>query len=332
MKPVEKSARTVASPAMKGARAAALLLALACAGFAGPRPALADSAVFPKGARVGLVPLEGLTAAAAYPGFEATDQRVKVIVTELPKDAFAAVEAAVKADQPAGTHPVIEPFELESGGRAFLTRETATDNGVAVHRFSLLIAGPGFSGYVAVQVPEAAGPVYSDEAVRKMLASATLRATVPNEEQLDQLPFKLGDTAGFKTIRTLSPGSTVLLSDATDEEGLDTAPYMLIGVMPDGPATPEDRDRFAQEIVRLLPGLREVRITSSEPMRIEGMAGYETRVDAITGKENTPIKLVQWLRFGNTKATLRIVAGAKREEWPPSFVRFRAVRDGIGPR
>jgi hypothetical protein len=318
--------------AMKHARTAAVLLALACASLTGSTPARADSAVFPKGSRVGLVPLAGLTAATAYPGFEATDQRVKVIVTELPRDAFASVEAAVKTDHPAGSHPAIEPFELESGTRAYLTRETANDNGVAVRRFSLLIGGPSFSGYVAVQVPDAASAVYSDEAVRKMLASATLRSSVPPEEQLDLLPFKLGDTAGFKSMRTLASGSTVLLSDATDDEGLESAPYVLIGLMQDGPATPGDRDRFAQEVARSLPGLREVRITSSEPMRIEGSPGYETRLDAVSGKANTPVKIVQWLRFGNTTTTLRIVAGAKRDEWAPAFVRFRAVRDGIAPR
>jgi hypothetical protein len=317
---------------MKLARTAAILFALACASLPGSIPARADGAVFPKGSRVGLVPLEGLTAATAYAGFQATDQRVKVLVTEMPKGAFAEVEAAIKTNSAAVSHASLQPFELESGTKAYFTREAATDNGVPVRRFSLLIGGPSFSGFVAVQVPDTASAIYSDEAVRKMLATATLRSSVPPEEQLDLLPFKLGDTAGFKSMRTLASGSTVLLSDATDDEGLESSPYVLIGLMQDGPATPGDRDRFAQEIARSLPGLREVQITSSEPMRIEGSPGYETRLDAVNGKSNTPVKIVQWLRFGSSTTTLRIVAGAKRDEWPPAFIRFRAVRDGISPR
>jgi len=312
--------------------AAALLVALSLAASAWPGSARADDVVFPKGVRIGLVPLEGLTPATAFPGFEATDQRVKVIVAELPKDAFASVEAAVKATRPmSGGQPAIVPFELESGAKAYLTHETATDNGVGVRRFSILVGSADFSAYVAVQVPDNVGDKYSDDAIRKMLASVTLRASVPPEEQLDRLPFRLADTAGFKSIRALA-GGTVLLTDATDDAGLESAPYIMIGVMPEGPATPDDRDRFAQEIARTLPGLREIRITSSEPLRIEGIAGYETRLEAVVGKNNTPVRIVQWLRFSGSPATLRIVAGARRDEWQPAFVRFRAVRDGISPR
>ena len=308
-----------------------LILTCFLAGLASS-PAFAADPIFPKGARVGLVPIEGLTPATTFPGFEATDQRVKVVVTELPKEAFASVETAFKSDQPAPTRPKLEPFELESGNKAYITRETAVDDGANVRRFSLLISGSAFSGYVAAQVPDNANSAYSDEAVRKMLASTTLRNEVPPQEQLDRLPFKLTELGSFKTMRTLPMGATVLLTDATDEDNLDTAPYMLIGLMANGPATPEDRGRFAQQIAAALPGLRDTRITSSEPLRIDGMAGYETRLEAVTGKDNTPITVVQWLRFGGSSTTLRIVAGAKRDEWQPAFTRFRAVRDGIAPR
>jgi hypothetical protein len=69
----------------------------------------------------------------------------------------------------------------------------------------------------------------------------------------------------------------------------------------------------------------------SEPVRIDGVPGYETRLDAISGKDNTAVSLVQWLRFGGG-STLRIIGSAPREEWPQAFPRFRAVRDGIQPR
>jgi hypothetical protein len=321
------------------------------------RPAAAGEPVFPRGARVGLVPLEGLSLATTFPGFEATDKRVKVVVTELPKEAFASVEAASKSDGAkadgaksddtkadgtkaggsrtdgaAPVRPKLEPFELQSGTRAYLTRETGMDEGAPVRRFSLLVGGNGFAGYVAVQVPDNAGAAYSDEAVRTMLASTELRTEVPAAEQLERLPFRLGELGGFKTMRTLPTGATVLLTDATEDEALDTAPYMLIGLVGNGPATPGDRGRFAEQLAVSLPGLRESRITSSEPLRIDGAVGYETRIDAVTGKENTPVTVVQWLRFGGTSTTLRIVAGARRDEWPAAFTRFRAVRDGIGPR
>ena len=69
----------------------------------------------------------------------------------------------------------------------------------------------------------------------------------------------------------------------------------------------------------------------SEPLRIDGMPGYETRIDAISGKDNTPVTVVQWLRFGSSSA-LRIIGSAPRDQWAKAFPRFRAVRDGIQPR
>jgi hypothetical protein len=69
----------------------------------------------------------------------------------------------------------------------------------------------------------------------------------------------------------------------------------------------------------------------SEPLRIDGMAGYETRIDAISGRDNTPVSVVQWLRFGGQSA-LRIIGSAPRDQWSSAFPRFRAVRDGIHPR
>lgn len=296
-------------------------------------PAMAADVVFPKGGRVGLIPIEGLAPATNFPGFQATDQRVKVVVTELPKDAFTSVETAFKANaEPAPGRPKLEPVELPSGNKAFFTRETAVDDGANVRRFSLIVGGPSFSGYVAAQVPDPSSPAFSDEAVRNMLTSVTLRTSVPPQEVADLLPFRMTDFGAFKNVRMLPAGSTLVLTDATDEDSLDTAPYMLIGIMGSGPATPDDRGRFAQQMAASLPGLREARITSSEPLRIDGTPGYETRIDAVTGKDNTPVTVVQWLRFGSGNSTLRIVAGAKRTEWIAALSRFRAVRDGIQPR
>ena len=106
---------------------------------------------------------------------------------------------------------------------------------------------------------------------------------------------------------------------------------MVIGVMGSAPAQPDDRGRFAEQAATSIPGLRSSRITTSEPLRIDGIAGYESRLDGISGKDNTPVTVVQWLRFGGPNA-LRLIGSAPRDEWTKAFPRFRAVRDGIQPR
>jgi hypothetical protein len=154
---------------------------------------------------------------------------------------------------------------------------------------------------------------------------------VPVDEQLGMLPFKVSQLSEFKNVRTLAPGAAVIVADGDETTGFESSPFMIIGLIASMPTTPEDRGRFAQQIAATIPGVREGKITMSEPVRIDGQPGFETRIDAISGKDNTPVTIVQWLRFGG-QTSLRIVGSSPRDQWAKAFPRFRAVRDGIQPR
>jgi hypothetical protein len=304
--------------------AAALLLVAAAS------PALAADPVFPPGARVGMVPLVGLAPAKSFIGFETEDKAVKVVVADLPAEAYSEVATAFKAGPPPAGG--IKPESIETtAGLGYYTVETAKDGATNVRRYSMIVPGIAFSGYVAVQVPESVWKIYSDDAVRQMFASAVVRKEVPAGEQLGLLPFKVSELSAFKNVRTLAPGAAVILADGDETSGFEAAPFMIIGVIGQTAASPDDRGRFAQQIATTIPGVRDGRITMSEPIRIEGQPGYETRIEATSGKDNTPVTIVQWLRFGSQSA-LRIVGSSPRDQWGKAFPRFRAVRDGIQPR
>ncbi|MCC8964039.1 hypothetical protein H8A95_17365 [Bradyrhizobium sp. Pear76] len=302
--------------------AVALLIAATCRGFA------AD-AVFPPGAHVGMKPLVGLVRAKSFIGFETEDQGVKVLIADLPAEAYNEVVNAFKAN-PGGTGG-IKPESIETpAGLGYYTVESARDGASNVRRYSMILPGPTFSGYVAVQVPENASKIYTDDAVRQMFASAQIRNEVPVDEQLGMMPFKVTELSGFKNVRMLAPGAALLMADAEDKS-LESKPFMLLGIIGSAPATPDDRGRFAQQIATTIPGVRDGRITMSEPIRIDGQPGFETRIDAVSGKDNTPVTIVQWLRFG-AQTSLRIIGSSPRTDWETAFPRFRAVRDGIQPR
>jgi hypothetical protein len=306
-----------------------LLIAVALL-FSAHSSAFAGDPVFPPGARVGLTPLVGLVPAKAFAGFETEDHGVQVLVAELAPEAYGEVANAFKAN-PAGTNG-IKPESIESpAGLAYYTAENAKDGTTSVRRYSMILPGGTFSGYVAVQVPENASKIYTDEAVRQMFASATIRKEVPVEEQLGLMPFKVTELGNFKNVRTLAPGAAVILADNDEIAGFEPAPFMVIGMTATTAAQPDDRGRFAQQAATSIPGVRDARITMSEPIRIDGMPGYETRIDATSGKDNTSVTVVQWLRFGNANA-LRIIGSSPRDQWSSAFPRFRAVRDGIQPR
>jgi hypothetical protein len=293
-------------------------------------PALAADTVFPPGVRVGVTPLVGLVRAKTFVGFETEDHGVKVLMAELPAEAYNEVVTAFKAN-PAGTNG-IKPESIEtSAGVAYYTAENAKNGTTSVRRYSMILPGGVFSGYIAVQVPENASKIYTDEAIRKMFASAAVRKQVPVEEQLGLMPFKISQLGDFKNVRTLAVGSAVLLADGEENASVEVAPFMVLSLMGSAPAQPDDRGRFAQEAAIAIPGVREARMTMSEAIRIDGMPGYETRIDGISGKDNTAVTVVQWLRFGGP-TTLRVIGSSPRDQWEKAFPRFRAVRDGIQPR
>ena len=155
---------------------------------------------------------------------------------------------------------------------------------------------------------------------------------MPAEEQLALLPFKVSELSGFKNVRTLVPGQAVMLLDGDEEAALSGAPYVLISVARVSADQPDGRERLARQLASTIPRRSATDASPvSEPMRIGGTAGHEIRVEATSIKDDKPVTVVQWLRFGGG-ATLRIIAASTREEWPEMFTRFRAVRDGIDRR
>src|SRR6266516_6484853 len=89
-------------------------------------PVFAADPVFPPGVRVGMTPLVGLSPAKSFVGLETEDQSVKVLVAELPAEAYGEVVSAFKAN-PAGAGGV-KPESIEtSAGMAYYTAENARD-------------------------------------------------------------------------------------------------------------------------------------------------------------------------------------------------------------
>jgi len=294
------------------------------------RPALAADAIFPPGMRVGLIPPAGLSAAKSFPGFETEDHGVKVLVTELPAGAYAEVMNTFKGTVPDTSG--VKPESIQTGaGLGYYTAENARDGNTAVRRYSMILSGGTFSGYVAAQVPENATKIYSDDAVRQMFATAVIRKEVPVDEQLSLMPFNVTELGHFKNVRTLAPSAALVLADGDEATGFEPAPFMVIGLITATPPEPGDRGRFAQEAATTIPGVRDARITMSEPIRIDGQPAYETRIDATSGKDNVAVTVVQWLRFGGPRM-LRVIGSSPRDQWTTAFPRFRAVRDGIQPR
>ena len=205
------------------------------------------------------------------------------------------------------------------------------DAGTERLRKWLLIAPVGgLTALVSLEIPlTAKKDVYPEAAIRTSFASLDVaRQPCRPTEQLALVPFKLGDLAGFQ-VAGVVPGRAVQLTDGGQEKSNTTEqPASASSASrPAGRRTPVIATALRDCAFASPPNLKDVRILSSEPMRIGGQPGHEMRVTGKDAKSGADVEVVQWLRFGSG-AYLRMVGFAPKEGWVEAFSRFRAVRDG----
>jgi hypothetical protein len=293
-------------------------------------PAAAEP-TFPPGLRIGLEPPGDFVVSKRFGGFEDAKRNAAMIILDLPARAYPDLQRSAFAKDQQGVTGLKREIFPFANGIGVLVSGMSNEGGGPIHKWFLMAtvnsdAIPDLATLVTVQVPDEALPVYSDAIVRKALASVTFRPT-PLKERLGLLPFKLADLAGFRVMQVLPAGGVILTDGPTDD--ITKQAYMIVSVGRGSPDLASDRGRFANDMLSTAP-LRDLKVQTSEPQRINNGAGYETRAQAIDPRGDA-VSVVQWLRFGGT-GFLRIVGVSKKDDWNAFFMRFRAVRDGIEVR
>jgi hypothetical protein len=301
----------------------------------GAVPAAATDAAYPPGSRIGLAPPPGMVVSKNFFGYEDAENNAAIILLALPPQAYADLDKSISADalkQQGLTFETREDMPL-STGKAFLVLGHHEVEKMEIRKWILVAAYSGLTALVTVQIPEAAKALYPDAAIRAALATLAIRNTVPVEEQLSLLPFKVSDLAGFR-VGGIVPGRALMLGDAAADApgtGAITEPHLFVAISPGGPVQTGDRDAFARDVFATVPNLRDIRITTSEPLRIGGQQGHQILADAKDPTGAAGLTVVQWLRFGGG-AYLQMVGIARTEAWKDAYPRFRSVRDGIDTR
>jgi len=310
-------------------------------------PARAEDPVFPPGSRVGLVPPAGMVASKAFDGFADPAKDAAILITVLPADAFAQIEKVLDTDalkKQGVTLDKRESIQL-SFGRGILLVGRQVAEKTHYKKWLLVAAGSDLTAMVTVQVPDP-DSAYSEGALRAALATLAVRAKVPEEEELGLLPFAVGDLAGFHVDDVLR-GRALMLRDTpaapdagneTDKEtgketnketnvhGFDAR--MLIAAVPGGPSETDQRADFARLMFNEIGGIRQVRVTMSEPLRIGGQAGYQTMAEAQDARTGADVRVIQWLRFGGG-GYLQMVGIGSADGWTNVLARLRTVRDSV---
>ena len=307
-------------------------LILTCALAAG-LPARAADPVFPLGLRVGIIPPPGLVASTSFQGFEDREHSVAMILTEMPADAYPAMDQAftIESLKAKGIEAERREDVTLKEGHGFIVVARQQVGGSTVRKWALIAGTNALTAIVTLQIPEEAAAAYPDEACRASLASFVVRANVPTDEKLALLPYELRDQAGFRLVRALADGSSLLTDGPNDTITAADQPYVLIAIPPVPAPQPNEREGFARRLLAATPGVKEIRVVRSEPLRIGGQPGHQLIAEAKDDPSATPVTMVQWLRFGPGRF-MHIFGLARTDVWQNVFTRMRTLRDGIEPK
>ena len=296
-------------------------------------PAGAAEAVFPIGSRLGLVTPPGFKPATAFPGFEDEVNGAFIRLVALPGGAFPEIEKTMTNDALKKQGMTVEKREsLPFGsGNAILVIVRQDTPKERIRKWLMIAPIDNLTALVSLEMSAKPPAPYTETVIRATLTSLAARSQVPADEQLTMVPFKIGDTAGLRLVRVV-PGVAAHFTDGPkDILEASEQPQLVIAASPGGPQQPGDRDQFARNAMSGLPPFKDVRIVNSEPMRMGGQPGHEVRAQGKDPQTGADIEIVQWLRFG-TGAYLRILGFGPKDKWAETFMRFRAVRDGLEPR
>src|SRR5262249_30694541 len=145
------------------------------------------------------------------------------------------------------TVQVREPLTFKDGKGFFIAGPQESNDQKRYE--SVLVANTGgMTALISVQMLEASHATITDAMVRDMFKSMTVRAPVPESERLAVLPYKIGDLAKFRLVRSAHQGVALLTDGPKDEVAAVEQPFLLIGLAPGAAPKPEERDAYAKRI------------------------------------------------------------------------------------
>ena len=292
--------------------------------------------VFPPGSRIGLVPPPGMTASRTFQGLEDRARGAVMVITELSAQSYGKVAQDFdEARMRAGGMELLARETIETPrGSALLVGARQTENGVAMRKWALLALVPDeLTAVIVATFPEAAKDAYPDAALRASFASLSIKPRLSADELLAALPYRLHDLGGFRLLRASPDGTAVLTLGPKDTSLPVEQPYFMVATRAAEPPPAAERERFAQRVFMTFSGRPDVRIISSEPIKLGGAAGHELIAEGKDERTGDRLTSVQWLLFGTT-GFVQMFGIAREDQWGETLprMRMRMLRDGFERR
>jgi hypothetical protein len=260
--------------------------------------------------------------------FQDSQKRARILIIDLPREAYGVLERDMSEASLAakGLKDIKRETPALASGPAFLVSGQQVSGTETFSKWILVARGTTSTAMVSAEVPQASTETYPPTAIRDALLSLAFKAPRPLDQQLAGLPFQITELAGFKPVRTLGGTALYLSAGSGDDNGAKEA-LMVIGRAGGVPES-DKMDLFARRLLSSLPTVKAVKVERSEPLRVRGVPGHETRASATDAATGAPVKVVQWLRV-ERGSYVRVVAVTPEAEFDALMPRLRAVRDGV---
>jgi len=307
-----------------------VLCAAALAASLGSAARAAD-AVFPPGSRFGFEPPADMVLSRRFSGFERKEGGATLSIVELPANAFAElVSGFTDANLLSQGFAVEKREEVKIGDNEGMlyTGEQPADPGSsapAIRKWILVVGTPTVTGLIIAQaLPDAE----TEASMRKMVTGVTLRPALSLTQQVDALPFRIADMAGFRPVRVMAGNSVLLTSGPKDQMQNLEQPILVLAQAVQQPPGAEQRDGFARAALASNQTLKDFVIERAQSYRSNGVDWHEIVARALDQPTNQPVVVMQTIRFA-PDGYIRALGVVRQDQRDGVLAKFRQVVDSV---
>ncbi len=296
-----------------------------------PLPAHAAEAVFPAGSRFGFQPPADMVPSRRFAGFERREGGATLSVVELPPNAFAElVTNFTDANLLAQGFAVEkrEPMKIGEAEAMLFTGEQPSapgTEGPTVRKLLLLVGDPSVTGMIVAQ---ALPDTETEASLRALITNVTIRPPLSLAQQVDALPFRIADPAGFRPVRVLA-GNSVLMTEGPKDQTLSVEqPILVLAQAVQQPPAAEQRDGFARSALYANQTMKDFVIERAQSYRRNGVDWHEIVARAVDVPSSKPIVVAQTIRFA-PDGYLRAVGIVREDQRDGTLAKFRQIVDSV---
>ena len=295
--------------------------------------ARAGEPVYPPSSRFGLEVPAGMPVSKRFMGFERREGGATISIVELPGEAYPEVVKSF-TDENLRTQGFVvrerEPVTVDGDDEAMLyTGEQAIpgapEGTPAIRKWLLLVKGGDVTGILVAQASPGAE---SEEAMRSALTSLRIRPALTLDQQVDSLPFRLADLAGFRAVRVLAGNSVLLTRGPKDQMTNLEQPILVLAQAVQQPPPADQRDSFARAALYANQTMKDFFIERSQGYRQNGVEWHEIVARATDVPTSTQVVVSQTIRF-NPDGYLRALGVVRADQRDETLASFREVVDSV---